>query len=179
MPAGDRIVKTMLEAARKATPETNTTDILYGVVQSINPLVVLVDNRLSLTEDFLILSPFCYKAAFDIEVEAHSHGITVSAVSANDHKHSAPDVVASAHKHKVDGKDSTEAGAINITGKETDNAGGFNITPTATCGQAGSHKIHVSLWEDLDVADKLVMLRVAKGQAYMILYRDKLSIKVT
>lgn len=179
MPAGDKLVSTMLSAARKATPETNTTDLLYGVVQSINPLVVLVDNRLSLTEDFLILSPFCYKAAFDIEVEAHSHGITVSKVSVEDHAHSSPDVVAAAHKHKVEDKDSTEAGAINLKGNKTGEAGGFSVTPTATCSQAGGHKIHVTLWEDLDVADKLVLLRVAKGQAYMILYRDKLNIKVS
>lgn len=179
MPKGDRLVKVMKQAAQKANPETNSTDLLYGVVQSVKPLVVLVDNRLSLTEEFLILSPFCYKAAFDIEVGSHNHTVSISTISAEDHVHSSPDVVVKAHKHKVEDKDSTEAGAISLKGNKTDQAGGFSITPKASCGQAGAHTIHVTLWDDLEVADKLVMLRVAKGQAYMILYRDKLAIKVS
>lgn len=179
MPAGDKLVRVMQQAAKKANPKTNTTDLLYGVVQSVNPLVVLVDNRLSLTEEFLILSPFCYKTGFDINVEAHSHGISVETISITDHAHKSPDVSVPDHTHKIEDKESTPAGKIVLTGNKTGSAGGFSTTPRAKCGEAGAHKIHVSLWGDLEVADKLVMLRVAEGQAYMVLYRDKLNPKVT
>lgn len=179
MPAGDKLVRVMQQAAKNVNPKTNATDLLYGVVQSVNPLTVLVDNRLSLTEEFLILSPFCYKAGFDINVEAHSHNVGIETISIADHAHTCPDVVVSDHTHKVEDKESTAAGGVNLTGNRTGEAGGFNTTPIATCGNAGAHKIHVSLWDDLKVADKLVMLRVAEGQAYLILYRDKLNVKVS
>lgn len=158
MPGGDKLVRCMREAAKKVNPSSKSTDIMYGVVQKVSPLTVLVDNRLALTEEFLILSPFCYKASFDLTVESHTHSVSVSMgkISQSDHIHQTKE-------------DPTEA------------AGGFSITPSASASaqSAGGHKISVTLWDDLDIGDKLVMLRVQEGQAYLILYRDKLSVKAS
>lgn len=154
MPPGDRMVAAMKKAAKMTNPSTNNTDVVYGVVQKTKPLTVLVDNRLELTEEFLLLSPFCYNTSFSLSISSHSHNVSVGKVSVG------------GHTHKIDDK-------------ETTNAGGFTSTPSASCEKAGSHKITVTLWDDLKIGDKLVMLRVSQGQAYMILYRDRLSIKAT
>lgn len=154
MPAGDRMVSAMKKAAKLVNPSTNMTDVVYGVVQKTKPLTVLVDNRLELTEEFLILSPFCYRASFNVIIPSHTHKVSIGNISAGD------------HKHKLD--DNTE----------TKPAGGFSSTPSATCEKSSSHKVTVTLWEDLKVGDKLVMLRISAGQMFMILYRDKLNIKV-
>lgn len=154
MPAGDRLVKSMRAAAKQLNPPNTRTDLVYGVVQKENPLTVLVDNRLTLTEDFLIKSPFCYSTGFTIKIDDHAHSVGVSQIKIADHKHT---------------KD----------GGDTSSAGGFTTTPKATCGGAGGHEVTVNLWDNLKVGDKLVMLRVHEGQEYMILYRDKLDIKVS
>ena len=154
MPAGDKLVKCMRDAAKQLNPPNIRTDLVYGVVQKESPLTVLVDNRLTLTEDFLIRSPFCYNTGFTVEIDSHAHSIGMSQIKVADHKHT---------------KD----------GGDTSSAGGFTTTPKATCQKAGGHKVTVTLWDDLKVGDKLVMLRVQEGQEYMILYRDKLDIKVS
>ena len=53
--------KRLVDAMRKAgiTPENERTDIVFGIVQSMSPLTVKTD-RLTLTEEFLIRSPFTY-----------------------------------------------------------------------------------------------------------------------
>ncbi len=154
MPRGDRLIKAMKTAGKMVNPSAEQTDIMYGVVQKTSPLTVLVDNRLELTEEFLILSPFCYSTGFTINIADHSHVVTVSSISA------------SAHTHTVEGK-------------ETTRAGGFSSTPKASCSYAGGHNVKVSLWGDLEIGDKLVMLRVSQGQEYLVLYRDRLDIKVS
>lgn len=154
MPPGDRMVAAMKKAAKMTNPSTNNTDVVYGVVQKIKPLTVLIDNRLELTEEFLVLSPFCYSTSFSLSIPSHAHNVNVGAISVG------------GHTHKVDDKETTSAGS-------------FTSTPSASCEKAGSHKITVTLWDDLKVGDKLVMLRISQGQGYMILYRDRLSIKAT
>lgn len=153
MPGGDRLLNVMKQVNKRTNPPTKNTDVIYGVVKKTNPLTVLVGNRLELTEDSLILSPLCYAAGFNFEIGSHSHSISVSKVSQAGHTHS-------------------------LEGKETSEAGGINTTPTASCSSSGGHRVSVSLWGNLAQGDKLVMLRVSEGQAYMVLYRDKLNIKV-
>lgn len=179
MARGDRLLKVMKKASQNANPDTKYTDLMYGVVQNINPLTVLIDNRLELTEDFLILSPFCYKTKFSVSFDAHRHDVTVDTISQEDHVHGATDIAVKGHKHKVDDKDTTEAGEQSIAGAESKKAGGFSITPQANCGDAGAHRFTVTLWDDLQIGDKLAMLRVAQGQAYLVLYRDKLEVRVS
>lgn len=154
MPGGERLVQCMRQAASKTQNPSRKTDIVYGVVQNASPLTVLVDNRLELTEEFLILSPFCFRAAFDLTISDHKHSVSVKSISQTDHQH-------------------------NTETKPTQPAGGFNITPSASAENAGGHKVSVTLWDNLAKGDRLVMLRVKEGQEYLVLYRDKLSIKAS
>ncbi len=154
MPGGEKLVQCMRQAAKKSRNPSKNTDIVFGVVQNTSPLTVLVDNRLELTEGFLILSPFCYKAAFELTINSHTHSISVDPVMQLSHQH-------------------------NTDTKPTQSAGGFNLTPSASAVKNGGHKINVTLWDSLAKGDKLVMLRVKEGQEYLILYRDKLKVKVS
>lgn len=154
MPKGDRLVKCMRQAAKKTHNPSKNTDIVYGVVQNTSPLTVLVDNRLELTEEFLVLSPFCYRAGFEVTIKGHTHSASVDTISKQDHSHS-------------------------VDSKTTSKAGGFTITPSASIENAGGHKVSVTLWDNLAKGDKLVMLRIKEGQEYLVLYRDKLEIKAS
>ncbi len=154
MPRGERLVQCMRQAANKSRNPSKNTDIVFGVVQNTSPLTVLVDNRLELTEEFLILSPFCYKAAFELTINSHTHSISVDTVTQ------------SSHQHDTDTK-------------PTQPAGGFDLTPSASAGKNGGHRVNVTLWDNLVKGDKLVMLRVKEGQEYLILYRDRLKVKAS
>lgn len=55
-----RLVRAMRQAG--ATPENENVDLVYGTVKSINPLSVTV-NKLTLTSEFLIASPFCWDSS--------------------------------------------------------------------------------------------------------------------
>lgn len=60
--AGEKLVKIIQNAAVGMNPETSKTDMVLGVVTSVEPLKVLIakdDKNLELTSAFLILSPFC------------------------------------------------------------------------------------------------------------------------
>lgn len=54
----------------------DTTDLMFGVVTSVNPLKIKVDNRYELTSDFLILSALCKQTT--IEIPAHHHTLAGS-----------------------------------------------------------------------------------------------------
>lgn len=105
MSAANRLVRTMQRASRKGDPLNLYTDVVFGVVTSANPLKIKVGDRIEVSEDFLMLSPFCKKVTFEIE----------------DKK--------------------------------------------------------MMLWNDLQVNDKVTMLRVKRGQGYIVLYRDFIEVK--
>lgn len=52
--AGNKLLKIMQEAGKMSAGET--TDLLFGVVTSVSPLKIKIDNRFEVDEKFLILS---------------------------------------------------------------------------------------------------------------------------
>lgn len=68
MMAGEKLVELMKTAGRNGIPATERTDIVYGTVQSIEPLVIALDKdpKMRLTETFLYLSPLCLEKWFTI-----------------------------------------------------------------------------------------------------------------
>ena len=52
--AGNKLLKIMQEAGK--IPAGETTDLLFGVVTSVSPLKIKIDNRFEVDEKFLILS---------------------------------------------------------------------------------------------------------------------------
>ena len=59
--AGEKLVNLIRQGARNAIPNSSLTDMLFGEVTSINPLKVKIDNRFEVSENFLVLSRFCFK----------------------------------------------------------------------------------------------------------------------
>ena len=81
---GNKLLKIMQEAGKMPTGET--TDLLFGVVTSKDPLKIKVDNRYEVTKDFLILSALCKETV--IPIPAHTHVLQAhSTQSAGDPSH--------------------------------------------------------------------------------------------
>ena len=78
---GTQLLKVIQESAKP--PSSETTEMLLGVVTSTSPLVVRVDNRYDLTEDFLLLTTLVQDFDVDMTVNhmtevashaPHAHG---------------------------------------------------------------------------------------------------------
>jgi hypothetical protein len=55
--AGERIVGVMNKV--RGEDKSDTTDLVFGTVTSINPLKIWIDNRFEITPEFIILSALC------------------------------------------------------------------------------------------------------------------------
>ena len=92
--AGNKLVKIMQDASK--TPNGETTDLLFGVVTSVAPLKIKIDNRFEVDEKFLILSALVKKTVINIperEENKHLHVIpqhTTSPAGEGPHTHSIP-----------------------------------------------------------------------------------------
>ena len=75
--AGNKLVKIMQEAGK--APSGETTDLLFGVVTSVSPLKIKIDNRFEVDEKFLILSALVKETVIKIPTR-----------DANNHRHEIP-----------------------------------------------------------------------------------------
>ncbi len=89
--AGNKLIKIMQDASKPASGET--TDLLFGVVTSVSPLKIKIDNRFEVDERFLILSALVKETVIKIperEENKHLHVIpqhTTSAAGEGPHTH--------------------------------------------------------------------------------------------
>lgn len=155
--AGERLIDIMNQV--KKEDKSDTADLMFGVVTSINPLKIKVENRFEITKEFIILSAMCKEMT--VNIFAHAHEITVQSVGA--HTHGTP-------------AGTTGAAAVGDHGTHT------HTIPAATTDGDGEHAhsaseteqlTSVTLWRGLQVNDKVRMLRVSKGQLYYVLEREE------
>jgi hypothetical protein len=64
MAAGNHLVEIIRQASKR--PQSEETDLLFGVVTSVNPLKIKIDNRFEVDETFLILSVLCKEIVIKI-----------------------------------------------------------------------------------------------------------------
>lgn len=147
---GSRLVKIIQEAG-KVNPSENV-DLLFGLVTSVKPLKIKIDNRFEVGEDFLILSAFVketiIKVPFREDVE-HTHTMEPSL-----------------------GEVSGVSPAGNVIFTHTGGGGGESVDLSHT------HKINMAmpeimLWRGLEKGDKVRVLRVAGGQMFYVIEREE------
>ena len=92
--AGNKLLKIMQEVGKM--PAGETTDLLFGVVTSVSPLKIKIDNRFEVDEKFLILSALVKETVINIperEENKHLHVIpehTTSPAGDGPHTHTIP-----------------------------------------------------------------------------------------
>lgn len=92
------LVEVIKKAAVEAVQASNPTSLVVGLVESAEPLVITVEQRLTLDEDFLILTN---------QVKNHYVDVSLSySTSSESHSHTCPDGSTSSntHMHKNSGK---------------------------------------------------------------------------
>lgn len=144
MSDGHRLAQLMREAGR--TPQNEIVDIVIGEVTSIKPLKVRVENR-ELTESFLIVGALCKETR-----------IKTDAFTIPSHTHTIP---------KISTEASTVSGVATGTGSHS------HSIPATKSEESKSTPTDVLLWRGLKVGDKVLMLKVGRGQKYYILQREE------
>lgn len=142
--AGSKLVKIMQEAGKPPTGEV--TDLLFGVVTSVSPLKIKIDNRFEVDEKFLILSALVKDTVINIpaidasyrEDNQHSHVIPATVTLSIDSNNNPVN-----HNHKISSWN-TELSLPSIR-----------------------------LWRGLIVGDKVRVLRVNQGQMFYVLEREE------
>lgn len=73
--AGEKLVEIMKQAGRNGIPATERTDIVYGTVQTTQPLLIALDKdpKMRLSETFLYLSPLCKRKTVTIPADFICH----------------------------------------------------------------------------------------------------------
>lgn len=144
MSDGHRLAQLMREAGK--TPQNEIVDIVMGEVTSVKPLKVKVESR-ELTESFLILGALCK--------ETH---IKSSAFTIPTHTHNIPQ---------------NTAQSSSVPGVETGTGSHTHTVPAIESEESKSTPTDVLLWRGLRVGDKVLMLKVGRGQKYYIMQREE------
>src|SRR5690606_16624287 len=175
---------------------TNPVNVLFGDVLSVNPLSVHVDQRFTLTREFLVLSEQVIPYSIDV---SHRHtydgGTTAGALGSLDLRHnhvegarattSALSSYDLEHHHELDGEDTSNAlSSLDLEHEHTIEEGvtedalttPYNLQHSHTYdgGTTDSALSTIVIREGLKVGDKVILLRVQGGQKYVIL--DKVGI---
>jgi Protein of unknown function (DUF2577) len=58
--AGERTINLIRQIVKETNPDSDQPAIVFGQVTSVDPITISVDSRLTLTREFLLLSPFCH-----------------------------------------------------------------------------------------------------------------------
>lgn len=143
---GTRLVKTIQTiSSRRAT----NGDFVMGKVIKLKPLIIQV-GTVNLTENFLMLSPFCVETKINLNHTHQTSGSTKS-TSLGSHTHNVT------INSSVYGSSSVDLGS-HSHGVELESANGLGV---------------VTLWRGLKVGDNVLMLKGANGQKYYVLQRQE------
>lgn len=168
------IVEIIKQAAIEANEAAKPMNLLIGVVTSESPLVITLEQRLPLSEEFLILTKHVTDHYVDMTV-SHSTATT----NIEDHKHSyqgeTEETNVDTHVH---------SGDAGPTGQTTNTGHKHSYQGQTTSGGGGEHGHNYSgrkkilLHYGLKQGESVLLLRMQGGQKYLVLDRiGEVSVK--
>lgn len=149
------IKRAALEAVLAAKPFS----FLYGTVVNASPLQIMVDQKLTLNAEQLILTNAVRDYSVDMTVD-----LTTDAALSD---------VDLSHEHGFSGQTNTggEDNHVHSYSGETDVAGAVTLSHSHKCTGGKRVTIHLAL----DKGENVLMLRTDGGQKYIVLDRAEVS----
>lgn len=135
--AGEKIARMIKDAKGYETEQTN---IVYGRVSSVNPLIVEIEGRFPVTRDHLVLS----RTVQDLTLEFNVNDYSAS---------------------------QTQINVVPVSGGKVDVDADVGSATVTTNISANPRTIRIQIFRDLQVNDRVSMIRAQKGQMYYILDR--------
>lgn len=143
---GTRLVKTIQTITRR---RATNGDFVMGTVIKLNPLIIQA-GTMNLTENFLMLSPFCIETKINLD---HTHQLSGSTQSTD----------LGSHLHSVTISSSNYATSEANLGSHSHDVSLQSANGLGT----------ITLWRGLKVGDNVLMLKGANGQKYYVLQRQE------
>lgn len=153
MPNNDTNIVQVLQGLIKQSMESaSLANVMFGTVVSVNPLQINVEQRFTITEEFLILTK---------NVKDYTTSVTVNWNTEN----TSLDLT---HNHTIDSFQTNSGGtdnhSHNVNSMQTQNC---NLNTTHQHSISGTKTITVH--NALKQGDKVVLIRAQGGQKYVVL----------
>lgn len=155
MSDGYKLAKLIRQAAQPAP--NDIVDLIVGEITSVSPISVKIENR-EIPEEFLVVGAMCKETHVKWDrftVLAHTHTNTAFSTNAE-----------TSHVHSY--YDSTGSGSST---RSTDPTSHLHSIPEKVSEPANTIIEDVLLWRGLQVGDKVLMIKLSRGQRYFILQR--------
>lgn len=159
------ILQVIKQAAVEAVNTTNPTGIMFGTVENVSPLKINVEQKMTLTKEFLILTHNVIDYDVDMTVD---HATDSTAIDAN-HNHTAESSgsVNVTNDLKTNKPDTTISGSITATTQVTTSIAGVSIGLTHNHTYTGKKRFRVH--NGLKKGDNVVLIQVQGGQKFIVL----------
>lgn len=108
----DKILRIIKQAAKETNESGKPVEFTSGTVIAENPLTIMTEQKLQLTENFITLTSAVKDRYVDMEITAstqtipdHTHNITTDTLTNDGHSHNINSVteLAGSHKHDITG----------------------------------------------------------------------------
>lgn len=159
------IVQLIKKAAVEAVNASDPVSVVYGMVESVNPLRINVEQKMVLSSEFLILTNAVKDYYVDMTV---SHRTDTTVLNAN-HSHetdiNGSITVTSKIEPPEDGKNVVSE--VNDTKITTINTVQIDLSHSHSYSGTKRFLVH----NGLKIGEKVVMLRIQGGQKFIVLER--------
>lgn len=157
------LLEIIKKAAKDAYEASNPTGILYGTVTNVNPLEINVEQRMTLSREFLILTKNVVDYTVDVNINwstevknlnvNHNHSIGGElSINSNATINPNPDNINISIENEINNKMVIEQKNIDISHKH-------DISGIKT----------LTICNGLKNGDKVILIRVQGGQRYIVL----------
>lgn len=159
----EQLLNIIKKAAKEAIDEATPSNIMFGTVTSISPLIINVEQKLSLTNEFLVLT----KNVVDYEVDVSMDWSTETRSLNANHSHDASSNVSVTSKATVSPNPDNISVSVSSDASADVNVQQKNINLSHAHGISG--KKSLTIHNALKNGDKVILIRQHGGQKYVVL----------
>lgn len=153
------IIEVIKKASKEAEEQSSPSDVLFGTVVSVNPIEIQIEQKLTLTKEFLIFT----KNVIDYEVEVSLNWKTNDKTLNTNHGHSLTGSIEVSSTINPNTNNQTinnnVNSSINIENAEIDVSHNHNISGTKS----------IIIHNALKQGDKVILMQQRGGQKFVVL----------
>lgn len=157
------LIETIKKISQGANEASAPCDLLFGVVTSISPLEITVEQKLKLTQEFLILTKNVKDYTVEVSVDWETGNKTLNA----NHSHSKSGNITVNSKATVNpNPDSIQ---VSISNEVTDNTKIDEKTINLTHNHKITGKKKITVHNGLKRNDTVILIQKKGGQEYVVI----------
>lgn len=163
------------QLAMDAVKESKPCDLIIGIVESVSPLVIVVD-KLTLDEDFIILTNAVQDHYVDVSVSHTTKANTVEVSHSHSYSGNTETANIDTHYHSVSGG-TGNTNTSDVVDSSTEHNHAYSGTTSQYTATSTSHdhrysgKKKMLMHYGLKTGESVLLLRVSNGQRFIVLDR--------